>query len=171
MLIPIVDLLKLAEDIVGKYLTRLHEARERRWEQVLTALEMLTELTGLHVKAINEVVEPVVERRDLLETCRRYRLLVNNPDLPRGYGEARGVLEAALKLKQFRGGKIDDNPVKDVLTQLSKFQRAAFLLRLKSTTVVDMLEVAEEFWSLRFGRDGVRSDSSPAQRIAEDRRG
>jgi hypothetical protein len=108
----------------------------------------------------------VVERRDLPETCRRYRLLVHNTELPRGYGEARGVLEAALTLKQFKGGGTDDNPVKVVLIQLYGFQYAAFLLKLSSHAVADMLERVEKLWSLLSGHDGVRADNS-AQKLQQ----
>lgn len=139
-------LLTLAGQAVANYAGRLRATRERRSQQLLAACDMLTELTGLHLKAIDEVVQPIVDRRDLLETLRRYRRLVNNDDLPRGYGEARGVLEAALKLKQFRGGTTEDNPLKVVLVRLAEFQQAAFLLELSSWSVADTLEDVEELW-------------------------
>jgi hypothetical protein len=157
--ISINDLLKTAESLVSRYITRINAARERQWEQILAALEMLKELTGVHVKAINQVVEPVLERRDLLETCRRYRILVHNDDLPRGYGGALGVLKAALNMKQFKGRTGDDNPVNVVIVRLYEFQQAAFILKLSSHRVEDMLEHVEELWLLLSGRDGVRSDS------------
>lgn len=134
-------------------------------------LDMLTELTALHVKTINEVVSPIIERRDLVETCHRYRVLVNNDDLPRGYGEARGVLESALSLKQFRGGTPETNPLKVVLVRLWEFQHAAFLLKLNSWGIADTLELAEELWLRLSDQVDVTSDlgaSELANKVLED---
>ncbi len=167
----VANLLTRVGELLGKYLERLQATRERRWDQVTTALDMLTELTALHVKTINEVVSPIIERRDLVETCHRYRVLVNNDDLPRGYGEARGVLESALSLKQFRGGTPETNPLKVVLVRLWEFQHAAFLLKLNSWGIADTLEHAEELWLRLSDQADVTSDlgaSELANKVSED---
>ncbi len=142
------ELLTRVGALLGEYRQRLQARKEQRREQLLTALDMLTDLSALHLKTINEVVRPIVEERDFRKTCSRYQQLANNDDLPRGYGEARGVLEAALSLKQFKGGTPDDNPLKILLVQLWHFQHAAFLLKLNSWDIADTLEHAKELWEL-----------------------
>ena len=134
----IIEILKLAKEVVASFVTRKHDAAEAAWAPVIVALDKLSDLPTLHVRAIDEVTAPLLSAEDLVETSRRYTLLANNPDFPQGYGAIRGVLEATQKLKAFQGKDIQDH-VERVLDQLSKFQYGAFRLDWDSYQIADTL--------------------------------
>jgi hypothetical protein len=127
----IVELLKSVPEIVTTLGEKLQRVKDKPWERILVSLEMLEKLTNLHVKAIGIVTAPIPETGDLLSTCQSFQALVNNPDFPTGYDNARGELEAALGFDQFRKGVIRDK-LKTVLMELGKFQQAAFMLKYAS---------------------------------------
>ena len=139
----LIELLKLVPGIVTSLGDRLQAARDKPWEQISIALDMLEKLSSLHVKAIGQVAAPILEEGDILSTCRNYQALVNNPDFPAGYGTARGVLEAALSFDRFRKGTIRDK-LKAVLAELGEFQHAAFMLEYDSHRMADAFERARE---------------------------
>ncbi len=139
----LIELLKLVPGIVTSLGDRLQAARDKPWEQISIALDLLEKLSSLHVKAVGQVTAPILEEGDILSTCRNYQALVNNPDFPAGYGTARGVLEAALSFDRFRKGTIRDK-LKAVLAGLGEFQHAAFMLEYDSYRMADAFERAKE---------------------------
>ncbi|MDM0053508.1 hypothetical protein, partial [Variovorax sp. J22R115] len=67
-----VGLLKLAKESIESIFNRVSTAREKPWEGLTFALDRLTELVTLHVKAVAEVVTPLLNEANLPETARRY---------------------------------------------------------------------------------------------------
>jgi hypothetical protein len=123
----IIELLKLAKGAITSLVTQKSAISNKAWDQVVLALDKLSELTTLHVKAINEVTAPVLDTADLLETSRRYSLLVNNPDFPQGYGALRGIVEGARGLSAFQDPHLQQR-IRAVLDELYEFQYGAFRL-------------------------------------------
>jgi hypothetical protein len=158
------DIFKVLETIPGLidfFSKKIEAARENRWEQVLEALALLVELTAKHIDAINLVVAPIVKNNDLVSTFQNYQALVNNGDFPMGYGTARGILEGAYGVKEFKKEPTHQK-LKDVLIKLYEFQSIAFLLKRSSWRMADEFEKAEELWSLLSGKNSSRASSEIA---------
>ena len=135
-MVELLGYLTLAKDIVASLLHRAAASREKPWDELTFALDKLTELVGVHVKAVAEVTAPILTEGDLGETARRYSLLVNNAEFPRGYDSIRGTLAAVGKLRGFQ----DDTHkelLRAVVDQLSSFQLGVFTLKWDSFKVSD----------------------------------
>ena len=66
----IIEILKLAKDAVTSFVTQRHAATEKAWDQVVVALDKLSELTTLHTRAIDEVTAPLLNAETI---WRRHR--------------------------------------------------------------------------------------------------
>ena len=137
----LIEILKLAKETVGSLVGRKRVVAEKSWDDILLALDKLSDLSNQHVKAVAEVTGPLLANGNLLETSRRYNQLVNNPDFPQGYDEIRGILVAARKLPIFKDEAIQDH-IRNVLDQLSKFQYAVFTKQWDSYRVADAVAEA-----------------------------
>jgi hypothetical protein len=153
-------------EALSSFAKRQSEARDRQRELILASLDFLKDLCRLHVEAINAVVNPIVQSGDISETHELLWKLVNNPDFPTGYDEAKGILTAALDLRQFRGGTVDDNPVKSVLERVTNLQHACFLrgrtngrptIKYYSWDMTEGFSAAVELQQLIEGELGLRS--------------
>jgi len=132
------ELLKIAKDTVDSFFTQRKAVSSKAWEEVVLALDKLTELTTLHIKTVVEVNAPLLTFGDIAETSRRYSLLVNNPDFPQGYGTIRGILEATHAIRTFQGASTQEK-VKAVLNDLFEFQYGVFTLGWDSYHVSDAI--------------------------------
>lgn len=141
MVDDLVGLLKLAKESVEAIFNRVSTAREKPWEELTFALDKLTELVTLHVKAVAEVVTPLLNEGNLPESARRYDDLVNNTDFPRGYGSIEGTLLAVRQLPGFRD-EAHFQAVKAVLDQLVAFRMAVFTPEWDSYKVSDAVNRA-----------------------------
>jgi hypothetical protein len=130
------ELLRLAKETVGDLVGRKRVVAEKSWDDIVMALDKLSEISNHHVKAIAEVAGPLVTERNLLETSRRYMQLVNNPDFPQGYDEIRGILLATRTLSTFQAAAIQAH-IQNVLDQLTKFQYGVFTISWDSYRVAD----------------------------------
>jgi hypothetical protein len=138
VLSDIIEILKLAGAGAKSLFGARAANREGSWQEVIIALDMLTELSTLHVKAINEVTAPLLSSGDLVETSRRYYQLVNNPDFPQGYGAIRGILSSAKHLAGFQK-QVTQQAITAVLDEMYKFQYGVFTLSWDSYHVADAL--------------------------------
>jgi hypothetical protein len=136
VMIDLIAIFGLAKDTLQAFFTRRRAVAEKSWDEVALALDTLSELSNHHVKAIAEVTAPLLNQGDLVETSRRYGLLVNNPDFPQGYDLVRGVLAATRTLPAFREPAIQEK-VRAVIDGLFKFQYGAFTLAWDSYRVAD----------------------------------
>lgn len=134
----ILAIFKLAKESVQSFMSHQKTGAKEGWAEVVVALDKLTELTTLHVRAIAEVTEPAIARDDVEETSKRYSLLVNNPDFPQGYGIARGIIEGAMTIKMFKTPEIKAK-LSAVLDALHEFQYDVFTLSLDSYRVSDAI--------------------------------
>jgi hypothetical protein len=114
------------------------KATDKTREHVNLALDHLADLINSHVKAVQDVTEPLLVREDIAETATRYRLLVNNPEFPQGYGTVRGTLEDARTLPAFQDPSLIDK-IKAVLHELYNFQYGVFTLGWDSYGVSDAI--------------------------------
>ena len=137
----IIEILRLAKKPIESFFTQRRLVAEKSWEEVILALNTLSELSNHHVKAIAEVTAPILNRGDLIETSRRYDLLVNNPDFPQGYDMIRGVLAATRSLPTFREASVKEK-VQAVIDASVKFQYGAFTLGWDSYHVADAFREA-----------------------------
>lgn len=143
MIEPLVlsELFKGAKETVQSLLSQWMTAREKSWEELILALDALSELSSDHVKAVAQVTAPILADGDLVETSRRYDLLVNNPDFPLGYGKIRGVLDGVLLVPAFRDPMLQER-VRAVRDNLLTFQFAVFTLEWDSYKVADAIAEA-----------------------------
>jgi len=155
------DVLRAIAELVSQYRERLDASREQKDAQVVTALRMLEELTALHVKAVVAVCVPVLEDGDIVTTASSYQHLVDDPAFPKGYGMARGILEQAYGLKEFRGSYRE--AIQGVLLQLHAFQTAGFMLGYGSGVAADSLNVARDFHELARQTEDGASLGHPAR--------
>jgi hypothetical protein len=139
------DVLRVIADLAKQYRDRLEATRDKKKDQLLSAAELLESMSALHVKAIVFVCKPLLENRDILATTRAYYELVDNPDFPIGYGLAKGVLEAAYGMKEF---KRVHEALGAILGQVHSFQTACFMLHLGSGVAADSLNDAAELYTL-----------------------
>lgn len=139
--------------------------------KILAALEMVQELTKNHVAAVNAVVAPALEYGDIVGTHENLRTLVNDHVFPTGYDEVKGILYAALEMKEFKGGTTEDNPLKRLLSQLTDFQNACFIghrdgtegeIRFYSFDLRDALEKTVKLW------EALSNSQSTTTRVVED---
>jgi hypothetical protein len=153
---------------ISRFAQRRRETRESQWEELLATLDMVQELTSAHLMAVRAVGAPVLESGDVEGTIQRLNTLVNNSDFPTAYDEAKGVLTAALSMKKFRGGDLKTNPLKRLLTQLTDFQFACFMLDrdgagkivLWSYPVSQALNEIVRLWSMLTMPQGVESEDA-----------
>jgi hypothetical protein len=138
MSIELIGILKLAKETVGSFFAHRQTVANKAWDGVVLALDKVSELTTLHVKAVAEVTAPILSNGDIGETSRRYNLLINNPDFPQGYGEARGILDAAKRIPAFRDPAIQEM-IRAVLQDLYEFQYGVFTLGWDSYHVSDAI--------------------------------
>ncbi len=134
----ILEILKFAKETVGSFFTQRKAVSDKAWDEVVLALDKLTELTTLHAKAVAEVTAPILTGSDIAETSRRYSLLVNSPDFPQGYGTARGILEATRDIRAFEDPSIQEK-IRAVLSCLYEFQYGVFTLGWDSYCVSDAI--------------------------------
>ncbi len=140
--LPLVDLpLKLIQD----YITRIQEAKDRRRDQVVITLTKLLELIQIHCNAIDDVVAPLLEVRDLMSTCRNYRRLAYNAYFPVTYGLLKGQLERAREGKQFRKEEMHKQ-LDGVLSWTAGFQSKAFLLEIDSYNMATNFSWVARHW-------------------------
>ena len=137
----VIEILRLAKKQIESFFTQRRLVAEKSWEEVILALNTLSELSNHHVKAVAEVTAPILEGGDLIETSRRYDLLVNNPDFPQGYDMVRGVLAATRSLPTFREASVQEK-VRAVIDALYKFQYGVFTLAWDSYHVADAFREA-----------------------------
>ncbi|WOO40346.1 hypothetical protein [Rubellicoccus peritrichatus] len=129
-------LFELAKAVVEEVIERKREIKDSSWEELIEALDDLSEITRLHAEAIAEVTLPIEYSNDLLETAHRYSRLAKNPYFPQGYSAIRGTLESCLSAKMFKAEAIQSHLTK-ILDELSKFQEGAFLLSWDSFSISD----------------------------------
>jgi len=157
----LIEIFKLVKESVGSLIGRKQVVAEKSWDEVVTALDKLSELTNQHVKAVAEVTGPLVSEGNLSETARRYSQLVNNPDFPQGYDEIRGILVAARTLPNFNGATIQ-NHIQIVLDELYRFQYAVFTLSWDSYRVADaVVDAARVATSQEAPLDDIARASEP----------
>ena len=132
----LIEIFRLAKETVEPMIGRKRVVAEKAWDEVVLALDQLSELSNHHVKAVAEVTGPLLTDGNLLETSRRYTQLVNNPDFPQGYDEVRGILVATRSLPAFRGADIQDH-IQIVIEELQKFQYFVFTLNNDSYHMAD----------------------------------
>jgi hypothetical protein len=137
-MLEIVGILKIAKESVEGFLSQRKDLANKAWDEVALALDKLSELTTLHIKAVAEVTAPIVNDGDIAETSLRYKLLINNPDFPQGYGIARGILEAARKNRTFQDASTKEK-IQAVLDDLYHFQYGVFALGWDSYKVSDAI--------------------------------
>lgn len=134
----LVGILNLAKESVQSFFTQRKAVSDKAWEEVVLALDKLSELTTLHVRAVAEVTAPILNTGDIAETSRRYSLLINNPDFPQGYGTARGILAATRNIRTFQEPPVQEM-VRAVLDDLYEFQYGVFTLGWDSYHVSDAI--------------------------------
>lgn len=148
------DVLRAITDVVLQSRDRIQAAREAKWDQLLSALKLLDDMTALHVRAVVYVCDPVLEKGDVVTTAQQYQQLVDNPDFPIGYALAKGVLENAYGLREFKKPPVHAL-IGDLLGQVHAFQTAGFVLGMGSDVAADSLNVvAEHYQFLKRGGDG-----------------
>ncbi len=136
----ILELLRYANELLHSFAKKRETVKQKAWEEVILALDTLTELTTVHAKAINEVTAPILSKdSDIAETAHRYQLLVSNDDFPRGYSKIRGVLEATRGIRGFQTPEIKSK-VQAVLNDLTDFQNGVFTLEWDSFEVADAIK-------------------------------
>lgn len=133
--------LTLAKQTVADLIARRRAKIENSWDDVVATLDTLSELSNHHVKAIAEVTAPLVVEQNLLETSRRYAVLVNNPDFPQGYDEVRGILAAMRSLSTFEAATIQER-IRTVIDRLTEFQYGVFTISWDSYRVCDAVAEA-----------------------------
>lgn len=138
-----IEILKLAKQLGASIVSRRNDSAEEIWNQVEAALEKLSELTTLHVEAIQKVTRPLLQNDDLEETARRYSLLANNPGFPQGYGAFRGVIDGAKQTKVFEEEAIQQQ-LTCLLDELYNFQYGTFFLEWDSYRVADAFSRASD---------------------------
>jgi hypothetical protein len=143
----LVELFKQAGATITGFVVRAREAGDRRWDRVFIVLEMLQEVSKLHVDAINQVVLPITQDGDIARTVQLYEELVYDQTFPKGYADAKGFLKEASSFKPFKGSQ-PDTPLKAVLDELHKFQTVAFALENNSWDISETFGAARELWSL-----------------------
>jgi hypothetical protein len=117
---------ELVRESIAKYLQKLEEKKDRKWERISFALEETKTLTKLHMDAINDVVGPVIDSDDFPATYQRFNDLVNNLDFPLGYEKVRGILVDAYKnWKEFQKDLLRKD-LHDVIFWIATFQSAVF---------------------------------------------
>jgi hypothetical protein len=136
-MLDFLELLKLAKDTGASILTNRNTAKEKTWDDLVLALDKLSELTNVHVKAVAAVTAPLLDEGNLAETTKRYGLLVNNPDFPQGYDSIRGILDGAKRLPRFKSDENFQKGIGAVLDALYQFQYGVFTLSWDSYRVAD----------------------------------
>lgn len=130
------EILKIVKDAIGSLVGQERAEAAKTWDDVVLALDKLVVISAQHLNAIADVTAPLNENRDIVETAHRYSQLANNADFPRGYGEVRGVLEAARCLAPFTQTVAADY-INSLLIELTKFQEAVFTLAWDSYRISD----------------------------------
>ena len=144
-LTSIAGLVEFARKAIIEYDGRWQAARGQPWKELLTGLELLENLTRTHVEAINKVVAPI-EQGEILNTCKYYRDLINDPTFPGGYDRVHGIIASAKQLPQFREGEIH-NQLMAVRNELVEFQQVVFVLKYNSYDLADVFDKARDLWS------------------------
>ncbi len=139
----VIEILKLAKKTVDSFSTQRKSVTEKPWEEVALALDKLTELSSHHVKAVAEVTAPILSGGDLIETSRRYGLLVNDPFFPLGYDMIRGILVATRGIPTFQDPSLQEK-MKAVFDKLYSFQYGVFTLAWDSYRVADAFAEAAQ---------------------------
>lgn len=98
----IMSLINLAAQALQKFLDRRNAAEEDVIQNVIVATDVFKELTVLHIKAINSVCSPVLNKSDLRTTCERYIELVDDPTFPTADGEAYGTIDGVQGKPPFK---------------------------------------------------------------------
>jgi hypothetical protein len=137
------DVLRAISEVVLQSRDRIQASRAAKWDQLLSALQLLEDITALHVRAVVHVCDPVLERGDVIATAREYQRLVDNPDFPIGYGLVKGILEPAYGMSEFKKPGVHE-VIGVLLSQVHDFQTAGFMLGLGSGVAADSLNVLAE---------------------------
>lgn len=135
-MVEYLGILKLAKETAESVFKHVGSARDKPWEELTFALDKLSDLVKLHVRAVSEVTVPILTDGDVAETARRYSLLVNNPDFALGYDSVRGTLSAVQKVPGFQD-KDHKERVRAVVGELSTFQQVVFTPAWDSFRVSD----------------------------------
>jgi len=135
----LIEIIRLAKESVTSFATQRAVQAEEPWDKLVLAGDTLAELVDQHVKAVGNVVAPIVDERDLGETARRYATLANNQDFPQGYDAIRGVLASTRDIRGLKDDRIQDK-VRAVSEALYRFQSAVFTLAWDSYRVADAFE-------------------------------
>jgi len=154
------DILRAAHEIWTRESERRRGVEEKSWDALIVTVTGVYELLPKHESAIASVVSPVVYDRDLDETIRRYRELVDGASVfSAAYEEAQGELGAAQRFSQFREGS-SKNRLLLVSHRLGDFQFAAFTLSWKSEEMANLLVESSKLVKLM-------SEGLPEQRSSE----
>jgi len=127
-LVPIRDLVKSVEVHLDNYFKKKEQAKEDRLKELGFILNTLDEIVRLHLEAIDEVAAPILDENDFLTTYLRYKELVNNRDLPRGYARTKGFIKSAYSWPEAQKNKKFLEDMKKVRFETRNFQYAAFII-------------------------------------------
>jgi len=153
------DAMSAVSGIFRLLASRRDTVKERPWEQVLLAVDAIESLTALHVKAINEVVKPILISDDIRLTHEFYWMLLNDSQFLTAYDSIDVVLEEARRVF------LDKNrAVYELLVAIGKeltiFKFAVFFRLASSRHMQHEFEHAVQLWSLlspRPRRVGVKT--------------
>jgi hypothetical protein len=139
------EFFKEASKIVNDYITKKNEIKDNRVDNFYLMLDMVKKLSGNHIDALKNVVNPISRKNDLLSTCRRYRKLINNRNFPDSYGEAQAIIKEMKMLDPFRKEPEQTN-LDRLSTSLAYFQWAVFVFQYDSAKVAEFTDEAQQLW-------------------------
>lgn len=140
----ILDIIRLAWDIVGKWDERRQRLDENSWETLIIAADSLQDLIKKHEAAIKLVASPIIYDQDFASTYRRYRELCDGTSVfSSAYENAQGILGSAVQFRQFQK-ESKKNLIYLIRHRLGEFQQAAFILYWRSEDMVKLLSDVEK---------------------------